>query len=1284
MKKIKILFSLSSTLFLLGGLLDSISESGFLATEVKADETDKYNQYIGYGYDVTSGPLYDTANVLHLNNPILNVDSVALKNKIKHFTPSRVTYTSGSYNSKSEVAEHLGKEISGAAGASANANIGPIVTTNVDISASFNTANTESWKSVQQETFSYHNIYAQNRTVTLQLDPDDDSFSNYLDPTFLKDAKKITSPQGADSFLAKYGTHLMMGYTLGGVFEMTNYYATNSSSYVKENTTSFDTQVSAGLSVAGGKGGASTSGSFSFTQTYGLSDNNAYATNQYKLQTFGGKVFPGLTIDQAFSYYETAFGAGYMYNIWTDSINDGDNLVIVNVPTNTPLVPLYRLLPSTEEYQAAKEQLLASYLKQCSSKLAKYRKNNKDVGITDMRDPADNDSTNASLKIIGYDKYSLTTETNEKNKNPFYYYSYNSIESSGNNNNVKVRPSDIIRFDYETTNLDGIKLVWGVKGLQSDQYELDPDIGLLHIKGNTGKFILECTTVDQTVKLANISIQIDSNEFSGGTGSESNPYLISSASQLNKIGKIKSDQDKEKIPHFKLVCDLDLSGITIDAIGNDEAFNGIIDGNYHTISNYIISDFSSPDSNNFSKTGFVSCLGESGVISNLTLKNFNVKINENKSGNLSNHRIGLLVANSFGKIENCHVKDSSIEISSKQNGKPDGVKSLCVGGLVGTQENKGSIKGCKVEGLLINVDVNNIQNIVAGGLIGERICSGKNNLEMCSVIRSEIKVISDTNYTDSTDDAKVIRNFVGGFVGYNSGEAGIYSNCLMAETNVSLEDRTSRINGNLPNNRYDYIGGFIGHFSIATENYEGVYFFENILVNLKECNVQFIDGTGSNPGIDYKKGYFIGAVGGLFTDKNIPGKNVVVYNSPNSKYVGNKDLSYISSEASSTKNFDSEYWDSNKDENRRIKYKYVDSIEFDFSNAPKSFKYNEAFSTGNGIIVQRYFADGSDMEELTDYYVDYSEYKKDIAGSYTIYVTAYGVTDTYTVTVEGPVLLSIKLENKPDVSYYAGDPFAFKRKDEKLQELYACYSDGSKRPLDLDDPDLTIDAPKKLAVGQNKIIYSYKGVSTYLVVEATELKVKDYVIDNKDVLQKRVYQINDKNVDLSGMEITVNYENAPSRSIKYDDNEEDFSVFYSKFKYGPNEIRISYKDYAMASITINVEYSSDLKNKVAEFISLVDKLDSDKIASDIPTQFSLIKKAEKLKSEIGNFAGSEEYNSACKKLEEYKQRYNDMVNSINDDFDSVVELNSGFIYGSIFNTVIPFSIAAIIILFFVL
>ena len=1265
-------------------------------------EVDKYCQYIGYGYDVTSGPLYDTANVLHLNNPILDVDSSSLKKKIKQFTPSKVTYTSGSYNSKSEVAEHLGKEISGGNNTSASFRIGPVVSANVDISATFNTANTESWKSVQQETFSYHNIYAQNRTVTLQLDPDDNDFDSYLAPSFLKDAKKITTNQAAENFLAKYGTHLLMGYTLGGVFEMTNYYACNSSSYVKENTTSFDTQVAAGLSVVKTQGNSSTN--FSFTQTYGLSDNNSYATNQYKLQTFGGKVFPGLTIDQAFSYFETAFGAGYMYSIWTDSINEGDNLVITNVPANTPLVPLYRVLPNTQEYVNAKELLLASYLKQCSNKLAKYRKNNKDVGITDMKDPGVGNDSDPSVKVYGYDRYSLMDEGAEgSGSGNTYYYSYAEKPTDDNSEFViEAKPGDVIRLDYEALNLEGFELEWRIKEKKTEWYELDAKTGLVRLKeraleSNGQKLHLVFSTIgNNPVEFANVSIRITDEVFNGGEGTEANPYLIANAKQFNKIGEKQEYWNKDK--HFKLINDINLSGVSLNKIGTESyPFQGTIDGNYHSIKNLKINSFPVPE-NASMYIGFLSYLGEGGKVRNLTLNNCAIQIQSSFTESASKCYAGILVGKSYGEIDNCHIINSTIEIKSAKTNKPEEWQSLiCIGGLVGQQGNKGFIKTSEVKNVQITTSTVNIQNSAVGGLIGSKESAPNEKIERCSVVKTNVSVTSEVNKGNVKGDGKtIIRNYIGGFVGDTMGQGATYSNCFLAETNVSLNDRTNMLDSNSrnPNSIEDYIGGFVGYyrFNTGTSVTPDLVGFENVFIDQTECPVilKYTNRTKDIALLGY--GSFIGKIG---STEALNGHDVIVYNQTKTKVYepgkadcieklsqaenGTRTFTFISGEVSLINSFSSDFWDSGKNDKRRLKYKTVvgSAIEFDFSNAPKTFKYGEEFTVGNGISIQKYYADGSDMEEDSDYYVDYSDYQKTVPGSYTIKVSAYGKTDSYVVQVGSPEVIALKVKNKPTQTFYAGDDFGF------IPTLVAQTSNGSEVSVALNDPNLKVDSPKKLTVGQNKITYTYCGVSTYIVVNAVQRVVKNYTILNKNTLEAKKYAITDKNVDLSGMEISVEYENAPSRQVSYDENEDDFSVFHSKFQYGKNEVQISYKDYVMQKIVVDVRYAADFTSKVSEFKNIINRL-VETPPSSFADQFALLKKAKSLKAEIGNFTGDEEYDRACNQLKELMDQYNSQVETVNSDFESVIEINAGFVYGSIFNRAVPVCLVAVIVLICIL
>jgi len=81
-------------------------------------------------------------------------------------------------------------------------------------------------------------------------------------------------------------------------------------------------------------------------------------------------------------------------------------------------------------------------------------------------------------------------------------------------------------------------------------------------------------------------------KYGGGTGEPNEPYLIYTAEHLNAIGTEPNDWDK----HFRLMADIDLSGYSYDRAPiapdtNDAelgfqgtSFNGLFDGNAHTIS----------------------------------------------------------------------------------------------------------------------------------------------------------------------------------------------------------------------------------------------------------------------------------------------------------------------------------------------------------------------------------------------------------------------------------------------------------------------------------------------------------------------------------------------------------------------------------------------------------------------------------------------------------------------------------------------------------------------------
>ncbi|GAG07989.1 unnamed protein product, partial [marine sediment metagenome] len=104
--------------------------------------------------------------------------------------------------------------------------------------------------------------------------------------------------------------------------------------------------------------------------------------------------------------------------------------------------------------------------------------------------------------------------------------------------------------------------------------------------------------------------------FSGGAGEPDDPYLISTANELNSIGH----NPRLMAGHFKLMKDIDLAGLNFFIIGSQVyPFSGVFDGNGHTISNF---SYNSTDRDRVGIFGYVE--GEYAEIEDLGLIDPNV------------------------------------------------------------------------------------------------------------------------------------------------------------------------------------------------------------------------------------------------------------------------------------------------------------------------------------------------------------------------------------------------------------------------------------------------------------------------------------------------------------------------------------------------------------------------------------------------------------------------------------------------------------------------------------
>lgn len=198
--------------------------------------------------------------------------------------------------------------------------------------------------------------------------------------------------------------------------------------------------------------------------------------------------------------------------------------------------------------------------------------------------------------------------------------------------------------------------------------------------------------------------------YTGGSGTEADPYQISTVSDWNDLMNTSSDWSK----HFIMTADVNLQGVALTPIGN---FTGVFNGNNHVISNV---DINTPASYNVALFGG---LDLSGQIRNLGL--VNVRINGTAG-------VGGLAGGNYGTITNCYVMGGSVTggfsigglVGKNGNWSEQGSIIACyadvtvtgeggggVGGLAGS--NKGSITNSYAVG-----DVFGGLNSSVGGLIG--------------------------------------------------------------------------------------------------------------------------------------------------------------------------------------------------------------------------------------------------------------------------------------------------------------------------------------------------------------------------------------------------------------------------------------------------------------------------------------------------------------------------------------------------------------------------------------
>ena len=174
----------------------------------------------------------------------------------------------------------------------------------------------------------------------------------------------------------------------------------------------------------------------------------------------------------------------------------------------------------------------------------------------------------------------------------------------------------------------------------------------------------------------------ESSDFQYGKGTQSDPYLISNAQELNKVRYYRN-------AYFKQVNDIDLSDFEeFVPIGSPLfPFSGHYSGERYYISNLNIKG----DANNVGLFSF-----SNGVIENVRLSDIEI---------VGGYNVGSIAGTNRGTIVGCVVERGSIKGGS------------AVGGIVGLNSPNGKISDCGNKGKVCNA-VNAVDGKYFGGIVG--------------------------------------------------------------------------------------------------------------------------------------------------------------------------------------------------------------------------------------------------------------------------------------------------------------------------------------------------------------------------------------------------------------------------------------------------------------------------------------------------------------------------------------------------------------------------------------
>ena len=264
--------------------------------------------------------------------------------------------------------------------------------------------------------------------------------------------------------------------------------------------------------------------------------------------------------------------------------------------------------------------------------------------------------------------------------------------------------------------------------------------------------------------------------FGGGTGTQEDPWLITSKEDLIALAVFLNSGKAETFDteavgigncygyYFKQTADIDLTGVSWEPIGYSGSyyFAGNYDGDGHSIKNAISTGKVDPEG--FATAGIFGWVAF-GSVENLHVKNANfLAIGQNNYS-----YVGGIAGVCYGSsIINCSVVNSFLE--SKRNNNNN-----CAGSIVGYSTG-GTFEKCAAEN-------NQVKTMAYGGFVGEvdddpSYGAGTSTFTNCYTANCSV--------SSKTDDVQGV-SLVGGFVGEMTDSALTVNNCYVYRAMLSTE-----------------------------------------------------------------------------------------------------------------------------------------------------------------------------------------------------------------------------------------------------------------------------------------------------------------------------------------------------------------------------------------------------------------------------------------------------------------------------------------------------------------